>query len=59
MIRAACGHAGIVVCAAVLCTLVVEGCALEVGNGLGEFGCIGLEAIVADAGEAESDLTRD
>ena len=52
----ACSHARIVVCPAVLGTLVVEGGAFEVGDGLGVFGGVGREAVIADAAEDEGCL---
>ena len=56
MARPACSHASIIVCPAVLGTLVVEGGALEVGDGLGIFGGIGGKAVAADAAETEGCL---
>ena len=52
----ACSDAGVVVCAAVLGTLGVVGGAFEVGDGLGELGGVGGEAVTADAAENEGCL---
>ena len=56
MVCPACSHASIVVCPAVLGTLVVGGGAFEVGDGLGVFGGIGGDAVITDAAETKGCL---